>query len=1010
MAEGTYTECVSITKRVALVGVGMPTIDPATDGDAVTFDGNGASIIAGFRITGATGNGIYCTHNIDSTVTTCPIITNNTISGNTGVGICCVYSSPTITNNTISRNGHQGIQCYGCPGSFLIINNIISRNNNRGIHCYISSPTITNNTISGNSNQGIYCDCYSSPTISTNIISENDSGIDCRSSSPTIGYSDFWGNSSQNYCGISDQTGVNGNISANPQFVSTSTSNYRLQSTSPCINAGSNTAPAIPSTDADGNPRIFGTTVDMGAYEFQGTPTLPPAQINIIPTSGTIGSIVTVIGNGFVATEPVRIGFGMNVAITTTTTNSNGIFATDFIVDTQPCGSTTIRATGLISGKTADAVFFILPKVSINPTMGTVGSLVTVTGNGYGASESVIIEFGTNSAIAITIANSNGTFATTFTVDIQSYGTNPVAAYGVTFNIHATATFAIKANISMVIPTQGTIGTYVTIAGNGFGSGENICVNFGMNSAIITGIASMYGTFTTAFIVNTQPCGITMITVSGMVSLAEAGSSFNIRPSLTEITPISGTVGTVVQIMGNGFAACELLQIAFGTTQAICNVTSNSNGAFSATFTVDTQPYGITTVRVSGITSNFIASVGFRILPHIILISPTAGQIGTIVTVAGNGFRANETVGINFGTTAMIALGNTMVNGGFELVFTVDTQPMGTTTIIARGLDTNVMDTKRFMILPSVTLKITPSTQNVVKGQEFTAQVEVINVGQLVSADIYIDFNPDILEAISVGSGTFMPNCFAVTLIGTGSLKYSFGLMTGSGTGSGVLCYLQFRAKERGTSGVTINSQTKLYTERDETAVEIPFVKEDAIYYCLSGLRIQPQNRVMRADEYVTYQCISDGDSWVDVTGSTTFTASGGGDFAGNVFHAKNMGTQTIMAAYLGLTCTTSAIIIPGTPTTLSYISGNNQANTCTLTLNEPFVVKVVDVYNNPCPGVDIDWQVIHAPSGATGYSILPATTTTNIQGMASSTLTLGTEPPGTYAISAICPGLSGSP
>ncbi|MFH1896658.1 MAG: T9SS type A sorting domain-containing protein [Candidatus Desantisbacteria bacterium] len=73
-------------------------------------------------------------------------------------------------------------------------------------------------------------------------------------------------------------------------------------------------------------------------------------------------------------------------------------------------------------------------------------------------------------------------------------------------------------------------------------------------------------------------------------------------------------------------------------------------------------------------------------------------------------------------------------------------------------------------------------------------------------------------------------------------------------------------------------------------------------------------------------------------------------------------------------------------------------------------MVKVVDVYNNPCPGVDIDWQVIHAPSGATGYSILPATTTTNIQGMASSTLTLGTEPPGTYAISAICPGLSGSP
>jgi hypothetical protein len=55
-----------------------------------------------------------------------------------------------------------------------------------------------------------------------------------------------------------------------PLFVDTNGwSNLRLQSNSPCINAGNN-ASVNGSTDLDGRPRIVGGTVDMGAYEFQG--------------------------------------------------------------------------------------------------------------------------------------------------------------------------------------------------------------------------------------------------------------------------------------------------------------------------------------------------------------------------------------------------------------------------------------------------------------------------------------------------------------------------------------------------------------------------------------------------------------------------------------------------------------------------------------------------------------------------------------------------------------------
>jgi len=60
----------------------------------------------------------------------------------------------------------------------------------------------------------------------------------------------------------------NGNITNAPLFVDAAKGDFRLQSNSPCINWGNNSAVSN-TTDLDGNPRIVEDVVDMGAYEYQ---------------------------------------------------------------------------------------------------------------------------------------------------------------------------------------------------------------------------------------------------------------------------------------------------------------------------------------------------------------------------------------------------------------------------------------------------------------------------------------------------------------------------------------------------------------------------------------------------------------------------------------------------------------------------------------------------------------------------------------------------------------------
>ncbi len=216
-------------------------------GPVVTFAGkqNAGCILEGFTITGGVGKnggGIYC-YQSSPTIRSC-IITNNKAVNNGG-GICCQNNSNANIINCIMTYNSAGIL--------------------GGALCSDASlrPTVTNCTIVGNSAW-----FGSAFFISKQLIAKN-----CIFWDNLPSLDGIHGAGRLLYCDIQGGRAGEGNIDADPCFVNPDSSDFHLQSGSPCINTGDPAYVAGPNeTDLDGRPRILLGRVDMGAYELNHIP------------------------------------------------------------------------------------------------------------------------------------------------------------------------------------------------------------------------------------------------------------------------------------------------------------------------------------------------------------------------------------------------------------------------------------------------------------------------------------------------------------------------------------------------------------------------------------------------------------------------------------------------------------------------------------------------------------------------------------------------------------------
>lgn len=153
----------------------------------------------------------------------------------------------------------------------------------------------------------------------------------------------------------------------------------------------------------------------------------------------------------------------------------------------------------------------------------------------------------------------------------------------------------------------------------------------------------------------------------------------------------------------------------------------------------------------------------------------------------------------------------------------------------------------------------------------------------------------------------------------------------------------------------------------------------------------------------VTFAVASGGGS---ITGGAQTSNASGIATVGSWTLGSAAGPNSLSATSAGLTGSPVTILATGNPgnaTNIAAVSGGGQTATVNTILGTAFVVRVTDTNGNPVSGVTVGWSVVG------NGSMNPSSSSTDVNGLASSTRTLGTVA-GTQTANATVAGLIGSP
>lgn len=458
------------------------------------------------------------------------------------------------------------------------------------------------------------------------------------------------------------------------------------------------------------------------------------SRIILNPVAGGVGDIVTVTGSGFNAGPVNNVTISWDSSDLTTSpatvnTDANGTFSCIFTVPSVTQGSHTVKAAD--SGGNATAAFSIVPKITLTPPNGVFGDKVVISGSGFSGNQPIALTIDGN-PIAVTpsplTSGANGSIDNvSFDIPAIAGGIHTVRASDQDGHF-CEATLTVSPKIS-VTPASGTVGTQITVTGNGFVPGAVSLTwdNAAFDSPIST-IASNTGVINVTFVAPASakiPSPGHVITASDTAGNQSSGN-FIILPKIM-LSSSAGTYGDTITCTLTGFTPNTVIStslISGDTTRVIetnpATVQTDANGNATATFILPEVYNGNWTVQASdGVETSAKATLA---VGQKLTLDTDTGAAGDTVTAKGTGFSANTVITLTYKGIVLDTIPSGIssdTNGSFTCQFIVPPTTSG--TLIVAASDGFSVSTLNFTAIAKATInKATTELNQGFVGMEIT--------------------------------------------------------------------------------------------------------------------------------------------------------------------------------------------------------------------------------------------------------------------------------------------------